>query len=274
VTANNQSQEVNGAVVSANFFPLLGVRQALGRFFRQDEDSVPDRDRVAVLSYELWRKCFGSSPDALGATLKINGVTFSVIGIAAETFRGVTVQPSEIYIPTMMAGAGYRWCENAFASDCTVFDMIGRLRDGYTVDEARAEMSTLAPQSWATAKEDENTGVTVFQAKGIVHPDLARSSEVRFIELLACVAGVLLLVCCLNLAGLLIARNSARTREFAIRISLGAGRMRLMRQLITESLLPAVSGGMIGIVLSLALIGQLNSHRRGWLWRWPQWLVC
>jgi len=85
VTAKNQSKELNGAVVSANFFPLLGVRPALGRFFRQDEDSVPDRDRVAVVSYQLWRDWFGSSPDALGATLKINGVTFTVIGVAPQT---------------------------------------------------------------------------------------------------------------------------------------------------------------------------------------------
>jgi predicted permease len=259
VAANNQSREVNGSVVSANFFPLLGVRPALGRFFRQDEDSVPDRDRVAVLSYDFWRNWFDSSHDALGATVKINGVAFTVIGVAAQTFRGVTVQPAEMYIPTMMARAGYRWCDDAFASDCTVFDMIGRLREGYTVGEARAEMATLAPPSWATAKEGENTGIAVSQAKGILHPDVVRSAEIRFIELLAGVGGILVLVCCVNLAGLLIARNSARTREFAIRASLGAGSLRLLRQLITESLLLAVSGGALGMVFSLALTGQLNS---------------
>jgi len=259
VTAQNRAQEVNGAVVSANFFPLLGLRAALGRFFRPEEDRVPDRDRVAVLSYELWRDWFGSSPDALGATLKINGTAFSVIGVAPQTFRGVTVQPSDIYIPTMMGRAGYRWCEDAFATGCTVFNMIGRLRDGYTVEQARAEMVTLVPPPWANAKDGENTGITVFHARGVQHPDIVRSSEVRFIELLACVAGILLLVCCVNLAGLLIARNSARTREFAIRASLGAGTMRLTRQLITESLLLAVSGGALGIVLSLALTGQVNS---------------
>jgi predicted permease len=259
VAARNQSQEVNGAVVSANFFPLLGLRPALGRFFRPDEDRVPDRDRVAVLSYELWHNWFGASPDALGATLKINGTAFSVIGVAPQAFRGVTVQPAQIYIPTMMARSGYRWCEDAFASDCTVFDMIGRLRDGYTVEQARAEMTALAPPSWTAAKEGENSGITVFQAKGVMHPDIVRSSEVRFITLLVCVAGVLLLVCCVNLAGLSIARNSARTREFAIRASLGAGSMRLARQLMTESLLLAVSGGGMGMTLSLALTGQLNS---------------
>jgi len=259
VTGNNQSKEINGAVVSANFFPLLGVRPALGRFFGQEEDSVPDRDRVAVLSYDLWRNWFGSSPDALGATLKINGTVFTVIGVTPQTFRGVSVQPSEIYIPTMMAGAGYRWCQNALASDCPTFDMIGRLRDGYTVEQARAEMTILTPQSWTTAKEGENTGVTVFRKQGVLDSNRTRSSELRFIELLLCVAGVLLLVCCVKLAGLLIARNSARVREFAIRASLGAGTVRLVRQLVTESLLLALSGGLLGFLLSLALTDRLNS---------------
>ena len=259
VTAGHRSQEVNGAVVSANFFPLLGLRPALGRFFRQDEDSVPDRDRVAVLSDEFWRNWFGSSPDALGASLKINGTAFSVIGVAPPTFRGVTVQPDEIYIPTMMSRAGYRWCEDAFARDCTVFDMIGRLRDGYTVGQARAEMSTLLAESWAAAKEGENTGISVLRATGVLHPDIVRRSEVRFLKLLAGVAGVLLLVCCVNLAGLLIARNSARTREFAIRTSLGAGSRRLAGQLITESLLLAICGGGLGMLFSLVLTGALNA---------------
>jgi predicted permease len=259
VTANGQSRELNGAVVSANYFPLLGVRPALGRFFRQDEDSVPDRDRVVVLGHGLWRNWFGGSGDALGATLKINGVVFTVIGVVPQTFRGVTVQPDELYIPLMMARAGYRWCADSLAAGCTALDMIGRLRSGYTVGRAHAEMATLLPESWGTAKEGENTSIRVRPARGGLDPNVGRSGEVRFIELLACVAGVLLLVCCINLAGLLIARNSARTREFAIRASLGAGSVRMMRQLITESLLLAVSGGVLGAVISLGLTGALNA---------------
>jgi predicted permease len=259
VTANNQSREVNGAVVSENFFPMLGIKPTLGRFFSQDEDSVPDRDRVAVISYEFWRNWLGAAPEAPGSTLKINGSTFTVIGVAPQAFRGVLVAPDEIYIPTMMARSGYRWCEDALATSCTIFDMIGRLREGSTVEEARAEMVTLLPQSWTTAKEGQNTGITVFQAKGVQHPDLTRSSQLRFIEVLFCAAGVLLLVCCVNLAGLLIARNSARTREFAIRASLGAGTGRLARQLITESVLLAAVGGGLGMIFSLALTAGLNS---------------
>ncbi len=259
VRANQQSKEMNGAVVSANFFALLGVKPALGRFFRPEEDTVPDRDRVAVLGYEIWRNWFGCSPDALGAKLKINGIAFTVIGIAPAAFRGITIQPDEIYIPLMMARAGYRWCADSLAVDCRPFSMVGRLAEGRTVEQASAEMATLLPPWWTAAQEGGNTGVKVSSARGVSHPDLVRSEEIRFIEVLSSVAGVLLLVCCVNLAGLLIARNSARTREFAIRASLGAGSLRLMRQLITESLLLAIGGGGLGILFSLVLAGALNS---------------
>ncbi len=255
VTAGNNAKEINGAVVTSNFFPLLGITPAAGRFFRPDEDAVPDRDRVAVLGYGLWRNWFGSSLEALGSTVKINGVPFTVIGVAPGTFRGVTPSPGEIYIPTMMLRVGYRWCDDSLARDCTMLDMIGRLAEGRTAGESKAEMATLAPPDWETAPEGENSGVTVFHPKGA-----SRSDEtVRFISLLAGVATVLLFVCCANLAGLLIARGAARSHELAIRASLGAGRMRLIRQLMTESLLLALIGGGIGVWLSLLMTSALNT---------------
>lgn len=259
VTANQQSQEINGAVVSANFFPLLGVQPGLGRFFRADEDLVPDRDRVAVLSHEFWRDWFGASPHALGATLRINGADFTVIGVAPPTFRGVTIQPDEIYIPLMMARTGFRWCHDALASGCTFLDLIGRLQHGRDLAEARAEVGTLASNAWAKVPEDENTGATVLPARGVSHPDLTGSAERRFVTMLSGVAGLLLLICCANLAGLLIARNSARLREFAIRAALGASGARLIRQVVTESLLLALYGGSLGVFFSLAMTAALNA---------------
>lgn len=258
VNVDQRSQEINGAVVSANYFPLLGVRPALGRFFDLHEDAVPDRDRVAVVSFEFWRNWLGSSAAALGSIVKINGTAFTIIGVAPQGFGGVTVQPDQIFIPTMMARAGYRWCENALGSYCTTFDMIGRLRDGQNVEQARAEIATLMPEAWAKAKRGENSGLNSFLLRGVMHPDLTRNSELRFITLLSCVAAVLLLVCCVNLAGLLVARNGARIREIAIRTSLGAGRLRLTRQFITESLVLAAGGGAVGCLLSVGLTGALN----------------
>ena len=260
VQAAGRSQEINGAVVSANFFPLLGLSPSYGRFFRPDEDSVPDRDRVAVISFELWQSWFASSNDVLGGMIKINGVPFTVIGVGPRSFRSPNVAPVEVYIPTMMARTGYRWCTDSLARDCTTFNMIGRLAGGRTIEEARAEVAALGAALWAGAAEGENSGATVVFLRGSADNDRSRRSEVRFVTLLAEVAAVLLLICCANLAGLLMARNSARAREFAIRSSLGAGRGRLVRQLVTESLVLAVAGGALGVLLSLVLTGTIRSR--------------
>src|SRR5262249_30576879 len=119
VTLGDRSHEINGAVVSANFFSLLGLQPKLGRFFSRNEDSVPDRDRVAVISFNFWRTWFGLSQSVLGSPLKLNGTIFTVVGVAPESFKGVTVQPNEVYIPTMMARTGYRWCADSLAGNCT-----------------------------------------------------------------------------------------------------------------------------------------------------------
>ncbi len=255
LAVRGEAREINGAVVSANFFPVLGVKPALGRFFGPEEDRVPDRDHVAVLGHDLWRDWFSSSPDALGATLGINGVPFTIIGVAPSTFPGVSNSPSQIYIPTMMLRVGYRFCRDSLSENCTILDMIGRLADGHRLEETMAEMTTLMPPRWARASDGDNSGVAVFFPRVIHHDD----SEVRFVQLLSIVAGVLLVVGCANLAGLLIARGSARAREFAIRTSLGASNSRLVRQLLTEAVLVAVIGGVFGVLLSLGMTGLLNS---------------
>ncbi len=256
VTVDGTSREITGAVVSANYFAVLGVKPALGRFFSEEEDKVPDRDRVAVLGYDLWEQWFAFSPDVLGATVKINAVPFTIVGVTPPGFHGVRTALNEIYIPTMMLRVGYRWCD-ALADDCTILDAIGRLAKGRTVEQAGAEMASLVPARWTHNPEGENTGLTAYRPRGAGHR--SDPEEARSMGLLGAVAGVLLLAGCTNLAGLLIARGSARTRELAIRISLGAGRPRLVRQLMTESLLLAVAGGSLGVLLSVAMTRTINS---------------
>ena len=252
VTVGNRAREVTGSVVSWNFFPLLGVRPASGRAFLPSEDSVPGRDPVAVVSDAFSRDWLGG-PAATGARIDVNGVAFTVIGVLAPEFHGLHPNPSQIFIPTMMLSAGYRWCDDALAEDCTILRMIGRLAPGQSVESARAVLAAAVPPRWAQAAGDGNSGVTVITPRGI-----GSDGDRRMVELLAWVSGLLLLVCCANLTGLLIARGAARVRELAVRTSLGASPGRLVRQLLTESMLLAAAGGALGVALSAVMTGALD----------------
>jgi len=234
---------------------MLGVQPSLGRFFHDTEDQVPDRDRVAVLGHNLWRTWFASSSDAIGASVRINGENFTVIGVAPATFVGVTTNPVEIYIPTMMLRVGYRWCDDSLATDCTILAMMGRVAPRRTLSDAAAELPTLIPASWFRAPKGENSGIAVSRPKGAWSSD----SEVRLVRILGAVAVVLLLVCCANLAGLLTAQSAARAGEFSIRMSLGAASSRVIRQFMTESLVLALVGGIAGVLLSQVFVGVLRA---------------
>jgi predicted permease len=254
VAVDGNAREVNGAVVSANYFSLLGMQPSLGRFFREDEDRVPDRDHVVVVGYSFWQSWLGGASTALGSTLSINGVPFTIVGIAPPRPAFLTPMPVELYIPTMMLRVGYRWCDDSLAGDCTTLSMIGRLAPGRSVADAEAEFSAIMPAAWRTAPIGHNRGVAVRQPRGMSEDD----REPRLVGTLAAVALLLLIVCCANLAGLLSAQSAAREAEFGIRVSLGAGPLRIVRQLLTESLLLSFAGGIGGLLLSRVFIGTLS----------------
>jgi predicted permease len=254
VTRSGEGRQVNGAVVSENFFRMMRLEPFRGRFFTPSEDQVPGRDRVVVIGHDFWRVWFGGDEAAVGSTLRVNGVGFTVVGIAPPGFIGVDAAPLNVIMPTMMLPVGYRWCDDALAVDCTILRMYGRLADGVSLADAAAEMPTLLPAAWRDAEPGYDSGLRVTAARG-AH---LSSVDLGFLNLLAVVGVVLLLACCANLAGLLLARGRARGHELAIRVSIGAGHGRLVRQLMIESLVLAFSGGILGLMLSVAMTGALN----------------
>ena len=244
-----RSGEINGSVVTASYFPVLGIRPAVGRFFRPDEDRVPGRDPVAVLSYGLWRDRFGGDPAVLGRPVRLNGTDFTIIGVAPASFHGVPLGglSTEVWIPSAMFHVGYRYCD-AFRRDCHVVKLLGRLAPGVSIGSTQSEMDVLAEQLASRYPEDRGLRVHVSSARG-TDPEY-RADVARPAPLLLGLAGLLLSIACANLAGLLLARGSARRREIAIRAALGASRARIVRQLLTESVLISLAGGAAALVVS------------------------
>ncbi len=250
-SANGATGEVTGAVVSSTYFSLLGLRPYLGRFFTNEEDSVPDRDAVAVLGYRFWQRIYSGDSSVIGKTFLINGHGFTIVGIMPSEFRGTEIggTPVEIWIPAMMIHVGYRYCDGLQPS-CTILAILARLKTGVAAPQAQAEITTLLQQlRISDSAFDKRYGASVTPAIGITR-DRGRDYFVALAQLLAAVGGLLFLIVCANLGGLLVARGSARETEMAMRLALGAGRVRIARQSLTESLLVAFAGGVLGLLLS------------------------
>jgi predicted permease len=242
---------VSGAVVTANYFTLLRLTPRAGRFFSVEEDRVPGRDPVAILSYDFWRTRFAEDPHLLGTTVRINGTPFTVIGIAPEHFHGVHAgfEPNAVWIPTAMFGVGYRYCD-ALSRACAMVGVVGRLGGDTSIDQAQAEMAGLARQLEA-AYPETNKGRTVLvrPARGIRIQEQATNAPIA--ALLAAAAALVLLVASANVAGLLLARGLRRRKEIAIRLAIGASRGRLIRLLLVESVILAAAGGVAGLQIAV-----------------------
>jgi predicted permease len=237
-----------GLFVSGNFFRVLGVEPALGRGFRPDEDRVEGRDAVAVLGHDFWVSQFDASRSVLGSRIRLNGVEFTVIGVAPESFTGIdTILRPELFVPIAMAPR-----IALHDRDAGWLLVKGRLKPGVTVEQANADVSATSAALQKLHKEinpDRRLVVeTELQFRINQGPHLPAMSNM-LILLGVCV----LLVACANVAGLLLSRARARSREIAVRLAVGAGRVALVRQLLLENLLVAIAGGLGGVAVADAI---------------------
>ncbi|MBW8879563.1 MAG: ABC transporter permease [Acidobacteria bacterium] len=236
-----KSQRLWGELVNDGYFPMLGVKPVLGRFFTADEDAKPLEQYVVVLGYNLWRSDFGADPGVVGRKLQLNGRFFEVVGVAPQGFRGLSDQ-ADVWVPSMLPPVplyltvrGLRWASGA-----------ARLKPGVTVRQAQEELNGITA---ALAQEYPNTNqgigaiVTPFQDYWLG----GLRTGLLFLTLGAC---ILLLIACINIASLLLTRAVAKRRAWAIQLALGASRMRLIRQLLTESVLLSLIGAAAGLLLA------------------------
>ncbi|HEX5418986.1 MAG TPA: ABC transporter permease, partial [Gammaproteobacteria bacterium] len=264
VSIGGQAFRAFGEYVSNNYFRVLGVSPALGRSFFAGEQT--DDLAAAVIGYGLWQQRFGGARDVIGRTVLLRGHPVTVIGVAPQGFRGtqtgigvdlwVPCSAQAVLDPSRSGREKNRSSRN--------LSLVGRLAAGATVDEVQARFDVLAarlhaayPQDWTDIHRAARRITVIAQRQAGLMPEI-RGSVVGFLSVLGAVAVLVLLICCANLANLLLARAAGRTREIAVRTAMGATRARIVRQMLTESLLLASLGGVCGVPLGAAAVALLT----------------
>src|SRR5262245_57575890 len=261
LSRNGANEIIWGYLATGNYFELLGVKAALGRAFTPEDDRQPGAHPVVVLSYACWQKRFGADQNIVGQTALLNNQRYTIIGVAPPRFMGTEiVYEPEIWAPMMMArqiDPGSRLLGDRGTAQILC---VGRLKAGVSLAQAESALSNVLAQLGREYPK-ENEGLRIMLTPpGLIFPTL-RTPVIGFAGVLMLTVALVLLIACANLAGMLLARDAGRRKEIAIRLSLGAGRARLVRQLLTENLLLALAGGGAGMLLAVWLIGLVRAFK-------------
>lgn len=239
LATSGEPERIQGASVSPSLFSILRAQPRLGRFFSSDEDKL-NSESVVIISSGLWQRSFGSDPEIAGKTVKLNDKAYTIVGVTPADFIFPN-RRSEVWVPLVLAPED---ANNRGGHSLTV---VARLKPGVTLQEARTEMDSIAAQlEQQYPTPNTGHGANVFP----LYEEVVADARPALLILLGAAAFVLLIACA-NVANLLFARSAARKREIAIRTALGARRSRIVRQLLTESVLLSITGGIIGVLLAL-----------------------
>ena len=258
-SGGSEPRQVQGQLVTANYFDVLGLRPQLGRFFLPDEDTKPNGNDVTVISYYFWTNKLGSDPNIVNKSLILNARPYTVIGVAPRGFKGtITLLSAEqAWIPTSMSDQVLGGKAKEFFNDRRALTLLafGRLKPGIEASAAEASLKTMA-QHLATEFPRENSGRSVALTP-LSDAAVGANAHSQFTlagSVMMAIVGLVLLIACVNLANLLLAQGSRRQKEITLRAALGAGRNRIVRQMLTESMLLSFAGAAVG--LAFAYVGR------------------